>query len=155
MTDVNPIPEGFHSITPYVVVDGANSAIAFYQRAFGAVEVSRIVAQDGRRLMHAEIRIGDSRLLLADAFPEWGVRSARDFGGSPVMLHHYCADADLVTARAVAAGAKLTKAPENAFWGDRYGQVEDPWGIRWSIATRREELSQGQIAKAARAAMAH
>lgn len=149
-----PIPEGFHSVTPYIVVDGAASAILFYQRAFGAVEISRIVAQDGRRLMHAEIRIGDSRVLLADAFPEWGVRSARDFGGSPVMLHHYCEDADTVMLRAAASGAKIIKATEDAFWGDRYGQVEDPWGIRWSIATRKHELSPNQIAKAARAAMA-
>ena len=146
------IPEGFHSITPHLVCENAAEALAFYQRAFGAQEVGRMDGPGGK-IMHAELRIGDSMLMLADAFPEYGSRGPRALQGTPVTLHMYVEDADAVWQRAVDAGATVEMPLEDAFWGDRYGQVIDPFGHRWSIATRQREMTQQQIEEAMRSAM--
>lgn len=146
------IPKGFHSITPHLVCENAAEALAFYQRAFGAQEVGRMDGPGGK-IMHAELRIGDSMLMLADAFPEYGSRGPRALQGTPVTLHMYVEDADAVWQRAVDAGATVEMPLEDAFWGDRYGQVIDPFGHRWSIATRQREMTQQQIEEAMRSAM--
>ena len=143
MTDVDPIPEGFHTVTPHLIVKGAAKAIEFYKEAFGAEEVRRMPGPDGK-LMHAEIRLGNSRILLADEFPHWGSHGPR--GDSPaVLVHLYVEDADAVYRRALEAGAKPLMSMENQFWGDRYGKVADPFGHHWSIASRKEKLTPEQI----------
>jgi uncharacterized glyoxalase superfamily protein PhnB len=144
MSAESPVPEGFRTVTPYLVVDGASDAIEFYQQAFGAEELSRLPGPKGK-LMHALIRIGDSRIMLTDEFPQSGSRSPHAVGGSPVTIHLYVPDADATFERAVAAGAKITLPLADAFWGDRYGRLEDPFGHRWSIATRKEDLSREEI----------
>jgi PhnB protein len=147
-----PIPDGMHSLTPHLVCAGAADAIEFYKRAFNAVEVMRLPAPQGG-LMHAQIRIGDSALMLVDEMPEWGALGPKALKGSPVTIHLYVADADATIAQAVAAGAKLTMPVADMFWGDRYGQVEDPFGHRWSVATHTRDLSPEQIAEAMKSAM--
>jgi len=135
-----PIPEGYRSITPHLVIKGAAKAIEFYKRAFGAEEHSRMPmpGPDGQmRLGHAELQIGDSRLFLADEFPEQG--STGPNGSSPVSFHLYVTDADAVFDQAVAAGAKVSMPLANMFWGDRFGKLVDPFGHHWSIATHLED----------------
>ncbi|WP_312520105.1 VOC family protein [Massilia sp.] len=144
---VSPIPEGFRSITPHLVCEGAAEALAFYQRAFGAVQVARMDGPGGK-IMHAEMRIGDSMVMLADAFPEYGSRGPRALQGTPVTIHLYVNDADAVWERALAAGATVQMPLEDAFWGDRYGQVVDPFGHHWSIATHQRDLTPQQIEEA-------
>jgi PhnB protein len=151
---VKPIPEGFHSVTPHLAIDGAAAAIDFYKKAFGAVELGRMPAQDGKRLMHAMIRIGDSVIMLADAFPEYGGQGPKALGGTPVTVHLYVPDSDKVFAQAVAAGAKVAMPIADMFWGDRYGQVTDPFGHRWSIATKKKDMTPEEMAAAGKAAMA-
>lgn len=124
---VKPVPEGYHSITPYLVVNDAAGAIEFYKTAFGASELMRMAAPNGR-IGHAELRIGDSRVMLADEFPEMGARSARTIGGSPVHIYLYVEDVDAVTGRALAAGAKELRPVKDQFYGDRSGSIEDPFG---------------------------
>lgn len=148
----SPIPEGFHSITPHLVCENAAEALAFYQRAFGAQEVGRMDGPGGK-IMHAELRIGDSMLMLADAFPEYGSRGPRALQGTPVTIHMYVEDADAVWQRAIDAGATVEMPLEDAFWGDRYGQVIDPFGHRWSIATHQRDMTPQQIEEAMRSAM--
>lgn len=149
---VSPIPEGFRSITPHLVCEGAAEALAFYQRVFGAVEVARMDGPGGK-IMHAEMRIGDSMVMLADAFPEYGSRGPRALQGTPVTIHLYVDDADAVWERALAAGATVQMPLEDAFWGDRYGQVVDPFGHLWSIATHQRDLTPEQIEEAMHKAM--
>ena len=148
---VQAIPAGFHSLTPHLVCEGAADAIAFYQKAFGAVELDRMPGPDGK-LMHATLRIGDSVFMLADAFPEWGSRGPLALGGTAVTMHLYVPDADAVWETALAAGAKPMMPLENTFWGDRYGQVADPFGHRWAIATHLRDMTpqemQEEMAKA-------
>ena len=151
---VNPIPKGYHTITAQLAIEGAEKAIDFYKKAFGAVEMGRMPGPDGKRLMHAMIRIGDSPVMLADAFPEMGGKGPKGLGGSPVTVHLYVSDADKVFAQAVAAGATVTMPIADMFWGDRYGQLADPFGHRWSIATKKKDLTPEQMAAAAKAAMA-
>ena len=139
-----PVPEGFHTVTPHLVVNGASDAIEFYQQAFGAEELTRMPDPRGK-LIHAAIRIGDSRIWLADESPERGSKGPQAVGGSPVVIHLYVADADATFERAVAAGAKVVMPLEDAFWGDRYGRLEDPFGHQWSIATRQENLTLSEI----------
>jgi len=145
-TRVNPIPEGMHSLTPHLVCDGAAKAIDFYKAAFGAVEGARLPGPDGR-LMHAMLRIGDSALMLVDEFPQMGSLGPKALKGSPVTLHLFVPDVDATMAQAVRAGAKLIMPAENMFWGDRYGQLEDPFGHRWSVATHLQDLTPEQIMK--------
>ncbi|WP_186177853.1 VOC family protein [Burkholderia gladioli] len=141
---VKPIPEGMHTLTPHLICNGAADAIAFYGAAFGATELTRLPGPDGK-LMHAAVRIGDSTLMLVDEMAGCGALGPRALKGSPAILHLYVADADAVVARAVEAGAKLIMPPADMFWGDRYGQVEDPFGHRWSVATHRQDLTPEQI----------
>ena len=147
---VKPIPEGYHTLTPYLIVRGGPRAIDFYRRAFGAVELMRMPAPDGERLMHAEIRIGDSNVMLSDEFPEMGGgRSPTSLGGAGASLFLYVEDVDAAFARAVAAGAKVQMPVQDMFWGDRYGRLEDPFGHVWSLATHKEDLTREEIARRA------
>ncbi|RZT97851.1 VOC family protein [Rivibacter subsaxonicus] len=149
---VKPIPDGMHSITPHLVCAGAADAIEFYKKAFGAVELMRLPAPDGR-LMHAAVQIGDSMLMLVDEMPEFGCHGPKALNGSAVTIHLQVKDVDATVAQAVAAGAKLTMPVADQFWGDRYGQVEDPFGHRWSVATHLRDLSPEQIQEAMKGAM--
>jgi len=147
MNSVKPIPDGMHTITPHLVCDGAAAAIEFYKNAFGAVELARMPGPDGK-LMHAAVRIGDSPLMLVDEFPDYGVVSPKKLGGSPVTIHLYVADVDSFFTRAVAAGAEVKMPVQDMFWGDRYGQLTDPFGHIWSVATHIRDMSPEDIAKA-------
>ena len=137
----SPVPEGYHTVTAALVLDDTARAIEWYVRALGAEEVTRATAPDGR-IMHAEIRIGDSRIMLNDEM--MGSKSARTLGGSPMSLWLFVTDCDALYARAVGAGATGTMPPDDMFWGDRHGQVVDPFGYRWSIATRKEDLTPAE-----------
>lgn len=139
-TQAKPIPSGMHSLTPHLVCARAADAIDFYKKAFGAVELSRLPGPDGK-IMHAMLRIGDSALMLVDEAPKWGMLGPIALKGSPVTIHLYVEDVDAFSARAVAAGAKVTMPLENMFWGDRYGTLEDPFGHRWSIATHVRDVT--------------
>ncbi|MGZ5546050.1 MAG: VOC family protein [Limisphaerales bacterium] len=139
-------PPGTHTITPHITVSNAAKAIDFYKTAFGAEELGRSPTPDGR-LMHAALRIGDSNLMLNDAFPEMGGCNAPAGGKQPFALHLYWDDVDKAWGRAVNAGAKVTMPLSNMFWGDRYGQLEDPFGITWSMASRVEEVSHEEAAR--------
>src|SRR3990172_8438308 len=130
------IPEGYRSVTPYLIVQGAARAIDFYKAAFDAKERMRVNQADGR-IGHAEITVGDSMIMLADEFPEHGIRGPRSLGGSPVTIHLYVEDVDATVARAVAAGAQITRAVQNQFYGDRSGSVTDPFGHVWSVSTHQ------------------
>jgi PhnB protein len=147
MPNVKPIPEGMHTVTPHLVCAGAGDAIEFYKKAFNAEELSRLPGPDGK-LMHGSIKIGDSVIMLADEFPDYGSLGPNALKGSPVVIHLYVEDADAFAARAVAAGAKLTMPVAEMFWGDRYGQLEDPFGHRWSVATRVREVSPEDMRQA-------
>jgi PhnB protein len=134
-----PIPEGYHTATPYLVVRGAAKAIDFYRRAFGAQERFRLARENGG-VAHAEFAIGDSCLMIADESPEAGSRSPESLGGTPASVFLYVEDVDDVFRKAVAAGAKPTLTPQNMFWGDRYAKVSDPFGHQWQIATHVEDV---------------
>lgn len=149
-SSVKPIPEGYHTATPHLIVRGAASAIGFYKKAFGATELLRMAEPSGK-VRHAEIKIGDSLIMLADEFPEMGVRSPESFGGSPVSFYLYVADVDGVFRQAVAAGAKVLEPVADQFYGDRRGAVTDPFGHAWYIATHKEDLSPEEIGKRAAA----
>lgn len=133
------------ALTPHLVIDGAAAAIAFYREAFGAVELMRLPGPAGR-LMHVSLRIGDSMLMLADEFPGCDATGPMKLGGSPVVLHLNVDDVDAVFARAVRAGATATMPVADMFWGDRYGQVTDPFGHRWSIGTHQRDMTVEEIA---------
>ena len=143
-----PIPEGYHSVTPYLIVTGAASAIEFYKHAFGAKEVMRMAHPDGR-VGHAELQIGDSRIMLADEFPEIGARSPMSLGGTPVGIQLYVDDVDAVTARALAAGAKMLRPLKDQFYGDRSGTLNDPFGHQWTISTHKEDVSPEEMQRRA------
>jgi uncharacterized glyoxalase superfamily protein PhnB len=150
---VEAVPKAYGSVTAALAIRGAADAIAFYAKAFGAKELSRMPGPDGK-LMHAEVRIGDSIVMLGDESPEMGSPSPQTLNGSPVALMLYVKDVDAVFARAVAAGAKPVMPPADMFWGDRYGQVHDPFGHRWSIATHKADLTPKQMKKGMDAWMA-
>ena len=136
-----------HTVTPHLICAGAAEAIEFYKKAFGAGETSRLPGPNGK-LMHASIRIGDSAVMLVDEMPEWGALGPKALKGSSVTIHLYVEDVDAFTARAVAAGAKLTMPVQDMFWGDRYGQLEDPFGHRWSVATHVRDVSSAEMQQA-------
>lgn len=136
---VTPIPTDRPRLSAYLTVRDGAAAIAYYQHVFGAVEEDRFAEPNGR-IGHADLRIGDATLMLSDEYPDYGARSPDTIGGSPVMLHLYVEDADAVVARAVEAGAKLDAPVEDQFYGDRGGKITDPFGHRWWIATRKEEV---------------
>ena len=135
-----PIPEGYHTATPYLIVKGAAEALEFYKKAFGARETMRFAAPDGK-IGHAEIRIGDSPIMLADEHPDMGYRSPQSIGGTPVSILLYVEDVDRWFERAIAAGGKVTRPVANQFYGDRTGTLTDPFGHVWSISTRVEDVS--------------
>jgi PhnB protein len=152
--NVDPIPQGFHTVTAHLVVDDARKTIDFCKKAFGAEEIGVMQDPTSGKVMHAMMRIGDSFVMLAEECPEWGVLSAKSLGNSPVTIHLYVKDADTVFNNAVSAGAKVSMPIADAFWGDRYGKVVDPFGHHWSIATHREDLSPAEMQKRAAAACA-
>ncbi len=143
-----PIPDGYHTATPYLIVKGAAQAIEFYKKAFGATELLRMAKPDGK-IGHAEIRIGDSTIMLADEFPEMGARSPQSFGGSPVSIFLYVENVDAVFAQTVAAGAVVQRPVADQFYGDRMGGVKDPFGHAWYIATHVEDVSPEEMRKRA------
>jgi len=141
---IKPIPDGFHSLTPHLICAGAAEAIEFYVKAFNAVEVARMPGPNGK-LMNAVVRIGDSVLMLVDENPQWGLLGPKALKGSPVAIQLFVEDVDAVVAQAVAAGAKITMPVADQFWGDRYGQLEDPCGHRWAVATHTRDPSPEEI----------
>ena len=145
---VKAIPDGYHSITPYLVVNDAAAAIEFYKRAFGAKETYRHPTPDGKSIVNAELKIGDSIVLLSDEFPHGESRSPHSIGGTAVTLHINTEDVDKAFNQAVNAGATIVMPVMDMFWGDRYGQLKDPFGHIWSIATHNQDLSQEEIQKA-------
>jgi len=147
MQKARPIPDGMRTVTPHLICAGAADAIEFYKKAFGAVEVARLPGPQGR-IMHAMIRIGDSAVMLVDEMPEWGALGPKALKGSPVTIHLYVDDVDAFAARAVQAGAKITMAVEDMFWGDRYGKLEDPFGHHWSVATHLRDVSMEEMQQA-------
>lgn len=150
---VKAIPDGFHTLTPYLVVKDAPKAIEFYKQAFGAEALGMHYAPGGK-VMNASLRIGDSHLMLCDEFPSMGAPSPQTLGGSGVTIHIYVENVDALYNQAVAAGASATMPLMDAFWGDRYGQLTDPFGHRWSLATHIEDLSPQEIEQRGAAAMA-
>lgn len=147
---IKPIPDGYHSVTPYLSIKGAAQAIEFYKRAFNATELFRLVAPSGD-IGHAEIKIGDSPVMLADPCEEGAFRNPQTLGGSSVGLHVYVEDVDTLFARAVDAGAKAVRPVQDQFYGDRTGTLEDPFGHIWFLATHKEELTPEEINRRAEA----
>ena len=150
MAKAKPIPDGYHSMTPYLIVDGAAKAIDFYTQIFGAKEKMRMPGPGGK-VGHAELNLGDTMIMLADEHPEMDARGPRAFGGSAVSLMVYVPDVDATVAKATAAGAKVVRKVENQFYGDRMGTIEDPFGHRWHVATHVEDVSPEEMAKRAAA----
>lgn len=142
---VKPIPEGYHSVTPYLIVDDAAKAIDFYKQAFGAEEKFRLPMGD--RIGHAEIKIGDSFIMLADEFPDMGHLGPKARGGTTVSLMVYVPDVDSAFKTALDAGAKQEQPVQNQFWGDKLGTLTDPFGHKWSLATHVEEVSESELGK--------
>ena len=147
MAAVKPIPEGYHSVQPYLHVRGAAQAIDFYKEAFSATEMMRFPQPDGR-IGHAELRFGDSVIMLADEAPERGIHSPAHWGGSAVSLMMYVEDCDAVYRRAIAAGAKSLREPADQFYGDRGAGVEDPFGFQWWISTHMKDMSHEELQEA-------
>jgi PhnB protein len=141
---VKPVPDGYHTATPYLIVQNASSAIDFYKKAFGATELLRMPGPGGR-IMHAEIKVGDSIIMLADESPEMGHRSPPSLGGTPVSLLLYLNDVDAQFKQAVGAGATVQRPLRDEFYGDRTGTVIDPFGHIWSLSTHKEDLSPEQM----------
>jgi PhnB protein len=144
---VKPIPDGMHSLTPHLVCINASDAIEFYKKAFSAVELHRLPAPDGK-VMHAAMKIGDSVFMMMDEAPQWGTLGPKALKGTPVTIHIYVEDVDALFNQAVGAGATVIMPVTDMFWGDRYGQVEDPSGHRWSIATHKRDVSPAEMQEA-------
>ena len=153
MADVKPIPDGYPRVTPYLIIDGADQAIAFYTKVLGATERMRMPSP-GDRVGHAELTLGDSIIMLADEHPDMGILGPRSIGGTPVTISVYVEDVDSVFDRAISAGANELRPVENQFYGDRTGQFEDPFGHRWSVATHVEDIAPEEMTKRAAEAMA-
>lgn len=143
------IPEGYHTITPHLVIRNAAQAIEFYKKAFGAEELYRSPGPDGKKLMHAALNIGNSRIFLCDEFPEMGGKSPLSLNGTPVTLHLYVEDVDKVFQQAVQAGAQVVMPVNDQFWGDRYGMLKDPYGHHWSVASHVEDVPPAEVQKRA------
>ena len=150
---VNPIPEGYPRVTPYLIVDDGAAAIGFYTSVLGASERMRMAGPDGK-VGHAELNVGDSVIMLADEHPEMNAVGPKTVGGTPVSIHVYVADSDSVFERAIEAGAKSLAPMEDKFYGDRSGSFEDPFGHHWNVATHVEDVPQDEMAKRAEEAMA-
>lgn len=153
MASVQAVPKGYHTVTPHLVVPKASDAIEFYKKAFGAREVSRFSGPDGR-VMHAELEIGDSRVMLGDEMPEMGVRAPTSVGGTPVALFIYQDDIESLWRQALSAGARQVDPLVSQFWGDKAGSVEDPFGHRWWLAQHIEDVSDEEMRRRAKAAFA-
>jgi uncharacterized glyoxalase superfamily protein PhnB len=154
MAMTKPIPEGFHSVTPIFVFKDSRQAIEFYKRAFGAKELFAMPGPDGKGVMHAEVQIGDSIIMMGDENPQQACKSAETMGGSPIGVYLYVENVDAAFGRAIEAGATSQMPVEDMFWGDRIGSVQDPFGYNWMIATHTKDLTQEEIAKGAQAACA-
>lgn len=152
-TKVKPVPDNYHTVTPYLIIRNAAAALDFYKQAFGADEVMRVTAPNGK-VGHAEIRIGDSAIMLSDEYPDMDARSPETIGGSPVMLHLYVENVDALVKRAVDAGATLKQPVADQFYGDRGGKIVDPFGHGWWIATHVEDVPPEEMEKRAAKAMA-
>ena len=150
---VQPVPEGYHTLIPYLAVDDAAKAIEYYKRAFGATERTRMDGPDGK-VGHAELEIGDSVVMLADPFPHASTTPPSDAGSTTAAIVMYVEDVDAVVARAVAGGATVTEQVEDKFWGDRFGTIRDPFGHVWSIGTHVEDVPPQEMAERAKSAMA-
>jgi PhnB protein len=140
----NYVPEGYYTVTPYLTIRGAGEAIDWYKKAFGAEEVVRMPGPDGK-LMHAEIKIGNSMVMLGEENLEWGAKSPQALGGSPISIHLYVPDVDASFKRAVEAGGTAQQPPTDMFWGDRFGKLADPYGHQWSLATHKEEVAPDEM----------
>jgi PhnB protein len=152
-SNVKAIPEGYHTITPFLIVKNCADAIEFYKKAFDAEERYRM-NMPGGKVGHAELKIGDSVLMLADEFPEMKSLSPKSMGGSPVSMYVYVQDVDAMFNNAVTAGAIVLDGVKDQFWGDRHGRLEDPYGHLWSVATHKKDLSPDEMKRAAEAAFA-
>ncbi len=150
---VNPVPEGYHSVSPALAIEGASEAIEFYKRAFGARERYRMPSPDGR-VAHAELELGDSVVMVSDPFPQSTVRAPTQLGGTTVGIFLYVEDVDAVFQQAVDAGATVTMELEDMFWGDRFGSVTDPYGHSWSLASHVEDVPPEEMEERAKQAMA-
>jgi PhnB protein len=150
---VKPIPEGYHTVTPYLYINGATKALDFYKKAFGAIELFRMPGPGGK-IGHAEIKIGDSPIMLADEHPEMGARSPDSIGGTAVGIVLYVEDVDALFKQAVAAGAKVERPVQDQFYGDRSGSVIDPFGHKWHLATHKEDVSPEEMQRRMQTAMA-
>lgn len=150
---VQPIPKGFHTVTPHLICRNATKAIEFYQKAFGAESLKVHSMPDGK-LMHAELKIGDSIVMLGEEFADFQVLSPQSLGNTTVVLHIFTDDVDSLFQRAISAGCKELMPVMDQFWGDRYGQLLDPFGHKWSIATHKEDVPEGELEKRGQAAMA-
>jgi len=148
-----PIPEGYHSVTPYLAVDDAAAAIEYYTSAFGAKETVRMDGPDGK-IGHAELEVGDSHIMLSDPFPQGSTKPPKELGGTSASVFMYVEDVDAVVKKAVDAGATITMEVADQFWGDRFGTITDPFGHVWSIATHVEDVPPEQMAERAKEAMA-
>ncbi len=144
---VEPVPAGYHTVTPYLMISGADKAIEFYQKAFGATVLKRYMALDGKRIMHSELKIGDSIIMISDDFSDQGLSKPKVGPQTQCYLHLYVPDVDAVWDRVVKAGAKIEFPLANQFWGDRYGTVVDPFGQGWSLASHVEDLSREEMDK--------
>ena len=151
---VKPIPTGMHTLTPHLVVEDASKAIEFYKKAFGAQEIGRVTTPDGKSVMHADLKIGDSHFFLVDEFPEMDCRGPKSVGGTPVTIHMYVEDVDAAFGKAVTAGAQVKMPLADMFWGDRYGALTDPFGHAWSLATHKEDVTPEEIRKRTQTACA-
>jgi PhnB protein len=145
---VKPIPEGFHTCTPYLIMDGAEAAIDFYKKAFGATEVLRLTMPDSDKIVHAEIQIGDSRIMLSNEWPDMGHRGPKALGGTPISLHLYVKDVDAAFKQAIAAGGIEQRPVQDQFYGDRSGTLVDPYGHIWHLATHVKDVSHEELAAA-------
>jgi len=150
---VKPIPAGHHTVAPYLAIKNAVSALEFYKKAFGAIETYKLIVPDGR-LGHAEIRLGNSLIMLSDEFPEFGGKAPESLGGSPVSIHLYVEDVDAFVKKAVAAGARELKPVADQFYGDRSGQLQDPYGHLWWVATHKEDVAPEEMQKRVQALFA-
>jgi len=148
---VKRVPEGHHTVTPHLTVRDGTKMIEFYKQAFGAKELRRSVAPDGKALLHAELQIGDSRIFLNDEFPEMGAKCPLGTNGTPMQIHLYVEDVDSLFQQAVSAGAKVVMPLADQFWGDRYGVVEDPSGHHWALASHVQDMTPEQMKQAAAA----
>ena len=150
---VKPIPEGYHTVTPYLIIQDAASAIEFYKQAFGAVELFRMADPSSGKVGHAEIKIGSSPIMLGEEHLEMGYRGVQSYGGSPISIMLYVEDSDALFNQAVAAGAEVKQAMKDQFYGDRSGTVADPFGYQWHLSTHKEEVAPEEMKKRMEAAM--